>query len=622
MLFKKVIPLVLLLVGCQAARVKQPVVSTLAPNGADPVATRMEFWHTLNDRPLASNDDAFHALLLYFDGKDDATDYAGRVRTLKSRGWLGGGFNEPADRAVERGVVAQALVKALNLKGGVTMRLFGSSPRYALRELQFKGLLPDSSVNQVFSGSELVGVIGKVQDYRSVNPADVPAPYLPEEARIARGIAPLPDAPVIYVLSHEPENVELAEASDPRLLSLANPVMLADGPATQGATGALVATVEKIQGNAQYRKDETSKWEKLEIGMKLAENAWVRTGPKDAIVLSVPPDVNIGVSRLTTATILKAYNDRGKVKVDIGMKVGNTRLDIAGAGVEHEASIRSPYSNLAIRGTSVSLSDQRPYLPEAVSLTGRAVFTPLRRQAMAFGNKGAGKTVVRQDSSSPAQFALGQAFVDPSIDNARTASEEALLTSLVSRGAVISYDQDAGIRVVRGGGRPSDSQIPGILPGLLSFVVRWDGPANLDLALSTPNFADGHSEFIYPIGGLDRSKSGGVTPFDHRGGKGGGIEVVYWPGNTFTGGTYAMSVQRVSGPPVTATLQAFLRGQPLNLDPDSFEPVYRVDKQVSSETGAVQFVDVPTEAPQRSRRRGRVAREVAAPTAPATVRRR
>jgi hypothetical protein len=616
MLFKNVIPFVLLIAGCQTARVSQPVVEKLAGSGGDAIASNMEFWHTLNDQPLASNDDAFHALLLYFDGKDDAGSYAARLQKLKSRGWVAGGFDEGANRAVERGIVAQALVKALDLKGGLTMRLLGSSPRYALRELQFRGLIPDSSVNQVFSGAELVGVIGKVQDYRTVNPADVAAPFLPEEARIARGIAPLPDAPAIAVLSHDalPMNTELAAASDPRLFSLTMPLMLADDATTQAASGALMATVEKTQGNPQFRKDESGKWEKLEIGMKLAENAWVRTGPKDAIVLSVPPDVNIGVSRLTTATILKAYKDRGKVKVDIGMKVGNTRLDIAGAGVEHEASIRSPNSNLAIRGTSVSLFDQRPYLPEAVSLTGRAVFSPMRRQAMAFGNKGAGKTVVRSDTSSPAQFALGQAFVDPGIDNARTASEEALLTSLISRGAVITYDQDAGIRVVRGGGRPSDSQIPSILPGVLSFVVRWDGPANLDLALSTPNFPDGHSEFIYPIGGLDRSKSGGTTPFDHRGGKGGGIEVVYWPGNTFTGGTYAMSVQRVSGPPVNATLQAFLHGQPLNLDPDSFEPVIRVDKEVSAETGAVQFVDVPTQAPQRSRsRRGRSTAKVAAP---------
>jgi hypothetical protein len=602
--------------GCQSSSVRVPVAIKAGPTtvaASNTPAAQIEFWHTLNDQKLASNDDAFHGLLLYFDGKDESPDYAARVRTLKTRGWLANNFNEAGDRAVHRGTVAQALVTALKFKGGLTMRLLGSSPRYALRELQYRGMLPDSSPNQVFTGGEFVGVIGKVEDYRTGNPADVPAPFLPEEARLARGGAASPDAPPVYVMRQDddadrpdPIDPTLRAAADPRQLTLANPIfamiLAPDDAATQPLNGPLVATVEKIQGMPQFRLKDDAAWAALMVGQKLPQDASVRTGPKDAIVLNVPPDVNVGVSRLTTASILKAYNDRGKVKVDIGMKVGNTRLDIAGAGVEHEATIRSPNSNLAIRGTSVSLFDQRPYTTEAVSLTGRAVFNPLRRQPIAFGGKGAGKTVIRSGSDSPAQFAVGQTYVDPSIGGARTASEQALLTTLISRGGIISFDPDAGIRVVRGGGRPSDAQIPSILPGMLSFVVRWDGPANLDLALSTPNFPDGHSEFIYPIGGLDRSSSGGVTPFDHRGGKGGGIEVVYWPTNTFTSGTYAMSVQRVSGPPVNATIQAFLRGQPLNLDPDSFEPVIRVDKQVSAETGAVQFVDVPTEAPQRSRK--------------------
>ncbi len=466
--------LLALLAGCQSVRVQQPPSAKLAPaTDQNSPYGQIEFWHTLNDQPLASNDDAFHALLLYFDGKDEAADYAARVHALKARHWLASNFDEAGDRAVHRGTVAQALVTALKFKGGVTMRLLGHSPRYALRELQFRGLLPDSSPNQVFTGGELVGVIGKVEDLRTGNPADVPAPMLPEEARLARGGAASPDAPPIFVLA--PQDSEdltdpgLKVASDPRQLTLSNPIfamMLADEPATQPLTGPLVATVAKIQGAASFRVNDSAPWEPLTVGKMLAEEASIRTGPKDAVVLTVPPDETIGVSRLTTATILKAYKNRGKVTTDIGMKVGNVRLDIAGAGVEHEATIRSPNSNLAIRGTSVSLFDQRPYTPEAVSLTGRAVFSPLRRQAIAFGGKGAGKTVIRSDSNSPAQFAVGQAYVDPGIGGARTPSEEALLTTLISRGAVVSFDPDAGIRVVRGGGRPSDSQIPSILPGL------------------------------------------------------------------------------------------------------------------------------------------------------------
>ena len=55
------------------------------------------------------------------------------------------------------------------------------------------------------------------------------------------------------------------------------------------------------------------------------------------------------------------------------------------AGVEYDSTIRSPNAALAVRGTLVSLYDQPPFAPEAVSLTGRAVFRNTRRQLVAFG---------------------------------------------------------------------------------------------------------------------------------------------------------------------------------------------------------------------------------------------
>src|SRR5690348_3474689 len=88
------------LAGCQSATVKEPVVATLG--GAD-IDQQMEFWHTLAERPITCNDDAFHGLLLYLDGADPAADYAGRVTTLKSRSLIPAGFNRPANAAVERG---------------------------------------------------------------------------------------------------------------------------------------------------------------------------------------------------------------------------------------------------------------------------------------------------------------------------------------------------------------------------------------------------------------------------------------------------------------------------------------------------------------------------------------
>src|ERR1700712_4830597 len=94
------------LAGCHSAKVAEPLTAKLG--GSDP-DSQMEFWHTLAERNLTSNDEAFHGLLLYLSDADPATDYAGRVTVLKSRGLLDANFHQPADQAVERGILAQAI---------------------------------------------------------------------------------------------------------------------------------------------------------------------------------------------------------------------------------------------------------------------------------------------------------------------------------------------------------------------------------------------------------------------------------------------------------------------------------------------------------------------------------
>jgi hypothetical protein len=161
--------------GCHTAKVAQPLTGKLSGNDPD---SQLEFWHTLATRPVTSNDEAFHGLLLYADGQDPANDYTGRVKTLKSRKMLPANFDRPADQAVERGPLAVAICRALDIKGGVLLRLTGAQ-RYAVRELQFMDLYPPSGPNQTFSGSEYLGIIGRLEDYQRGNPADAPATVMP-----------------------------------------------------------------------------------------------------------------------------------------------------------------------------------------------------------------------------------------------------------------------------------------------------------------------------------------------------------------------------------------------------------------------------------------------------------
>lgn len=165
--------------GCRSAQVAQPLTEQLAGN--DP-QSRLAFWHTLADRPVTSNDEAFHALLLLADDSDEAADYDARVALLKSRRMLSRSFDRPGNEAVRRGTLATAIARLLDIKGGLTMRLVGPTPRYALRELQYLRLSPAGSPNQTVVGSELLALIGRAEDYRR----RIAAEREPEQPQVQR----------------------------------------------------------------------------------------------------------------------------------------------------------------------------------------------------------------------------------------------------------------------------------------------------------------------------------------------------------------------------------------------------------------------------------------------------
>lgn len=155
-------------VGCGVATVSAPLTIEYGGNDLD---SQLEFWHRLASRPVTCNDEAFHGLLLYIDNEDSTEDYAGRVEALRARHMLPKGFDRPAEEAVLRGTIAYAIVRMLDIRGGLIMSTFGPSPRYATRELQHMKLYPPSSPHQTFSGTEFLGIIGRVEDFQRLEDA-------------------------------------------------------------------------------------------------------------------------------------------------------------------------------------------------------------------------------------------------------------------------------------------------------------------------------------------------------------------------------------------------------------------------------------------------------------------
>jgi len=342
----------------------------------------------------------------------------------------------------------------------------------------------------------------------------------------------------------------------------------ADAPATEPAAatapaqqGALTVTVSAVQGNVQVRPAEDQDWRPAIVGMQLGELAEVRTGPRSAVQFKLPPDQTITLDRLGTVKVLTAVQQGGKVKTNIGMKYGRTRYSIEAAGVEHEATISSPSSTLAVRGTDFMDEDQRPFPAKAVSFTGRVEVMGARRRAIV-GSKGGSKAAINSEARSAADYAAARTVVDPGERLARSSAEQPLIAALLSKGATINYDMEKGIRVVKGGRPLTDRELIPTLPGTLNFVLRWTGNADLNLGITAPSSSTSanRNNTLYPLGGLNTLPSGATTLFDHQGGPNGGMEICFWPGK-FPDGLYSIGVQHISGVVTPATIDVFRDGK-------------------------------------------------------------
>jgi hypothetical protein len=342
------------------------------------------------------------------------------------------------------------------------------------------------------------------------------------------------------------------------------PTRSATTVATTGASAErLTATVAAVQGLVQVRDHDGDAWRKAKVGDVVTEDAEFRTGPKSAVQIKIPPDQTITLDRLGTVKLVQAIESNGKIITNVGMKYGRTRYDIEAAGREHEASISSPSSTLAVRGTKFSMYDQPPFVPQGVSLEGRVRYKDGKKQLF-FGNKGQGKTKVTGDQDSPAAVDLAAAVLDPTSALARSSSETQLVDTLLSRGSTVFFDRNAGIDVVTGGFPPTDAELIPALPGQLNFVLRWNTPADLNFSVGAPDGKNGPGEVLYPIAGLNETRTGGHMDFDHRGGPNGGIEIAYWNGKA-PDGLYGLGIILASGPQTTATVDAFLGGQRIDI---------------------------------------------------------
>ena len=149
------IPLLLLVAtGCARATLKASVAQKHA--GAD---MSLEFWDELAKVPSVSNRDALHAVMLSVAGAPDVEGFKAELKLAQERGWVSGAL--APEETAKVGWIAKGVCIETGIKGGLTMRVFGPSARYCVRDLNGRGWLPNMSTAQTISGLQLVALLSK-----------------------------------------------------------------------------------------------------------------------------------------------------------------------------------------------------------------------------------------------------------------------------------------------------------------------------------------------------------------------------------------------------------------------------------------------------------------------------
>jgi len=150
-----------------AAPQADPKAATVA--GGDSTSDA-QFFAELGYKDIASAQDAARALvILTSEGRECGADFDKCRAYLRGRGVLPDGWLDKAkaEEPIDKSCLAALVCRAMNIKGGLWMHLFGPQPRLALRECVYHELMVPGADYAHVSGGELVGVIDRCDRWRA-----------------------------------------------------------------------------------------------------------------------------------------------------------------------------------------------------------------------------------------------------------------------------------------------------------------------------------------------------------------------------------------------------------------------------------------------------------------------
>lgn len=132
-------------------------------------STELGYFRELLSRRVIFHYDACRALVILMGVENQYKDLNAQIAFLKEKNIIprktASEFdpNEP----LRKGLAAYMFCRALEIKGGLWLRLFDKSQRYALRELVFEGIMSPGNVNDIVSGKELILILTTAANYKA-----------------------------------------------------------------------------------------------------------------------------------------------------------------------------------------------------------------------------------------------------------------------------------------------------------------------------------------------------------------------------------------------------------------------------------------------------------------------
>jgi len=127
------------------------------------------FFRVLAAKPNATMEDAVTAIymLKVEESPAEKMTFATMCDILRQRKLIKTKYAKDPARLVNRGQMAYMICRAIGIKGGLTMRVFGVSERYGYRECVYLKLIPgDGTQADRISGSELLGILAQALEYQ------------------------------------------------------------------------------------------------------------------------------------------------------------------------------------------------------------------------------------------------------------------------------------------------------------------------------------------------------------------------------------------------------------------------------------------------------------------------